>query len=126
MPLLAAPFAIPLVLSLPASAAFANTSVNTNLFAWIRRHPEIVVTLPEKLEATAPLSQEALLFATANSLLEFDGQGHLRTGQAISLHQVAKVHSSVKTALGHAERLGHWFGSVNSMATIFSCFQITL
>lgn len=116
---------VPIAMSRSVAATFSGTNAATGFLAWLSRHPQLRLTVPELVRASVPTSRHALLFALQHGALRIDPQGHVeachRLVRAARDPQGAPLEAR---ALTLAHRLGTWCGKAGPASLVFGALGI--
>lgn len=112
--------ALPIILSSELNNNFQNTQVNTGLYRWVERTPELLIGLSELVQETVDYTKSAIQFGVAKKVLGVNGQGQFfAITEGISI-KPSELTPYTKMAFNNSFRFGQWLGQVDSTVTIFN------
>lgn len=115
---------IPILLSGDIMSTLKQSNKTTGFLNWITSHPTVKLGFSERVENTAQITKNAILFASANGLLSASESGHFFSLGKVKEQEMKKLNLNSYTVI--AERFGYWVGKLNSTKTLFYSLGITL
>jgi hypothetical protein len=118
-PLMVVP--IPLVLSGELDNFFAHKQERSDFFALLNQHPEVRVSLCDRIRNSLEITQNALAFSFQNEVLSFDSESKnfIVTKQAQQIIS-NKFNPIITKYIKKSALLGGWLGRINSDSTIYT------
>lgn len=118
------PPVLPIVLSEDLAETFDKCVKSTGLLVWLDRSPRIRVGLSGRVNATLPVSTEAIRFGCIAGLLRLEGEGTIASSHR---KLPAAVSSGVAgPALKRARLLGSWFAEAGSARAVMEAMGVSV
>jgi hypothetical protein len=118
---------LPVALSGDLSNTFVGTNKNTGLLEWLERNPQVQIGLPNRLNASIRIVEEAIRFGCFARVLRFDQKARLSLGDVeIKTGIIDKLADEPSHVMKRAERLGYWFARAGSTRAAFEIMGLTL
>lgn len=126
MPILYLP--MPFVLSSSILGTFSGTNSRTGFLVWVTRNPSITVNLARKIEQTASVTREGLLFGLRYGLITMLSNQKFVSNRENkpSTSRINALEGNIRTSLQNARRLGGWLGQLNSTSNAFHSLGISI
>jgi hypothetical protein len=122
MPLTLLPLILPILMSGELEDTFSHTSEETGLSRWIAKNPNVLFTLPEKIEACRELTRTTLQFALHYKALAIENLEYVQNTTPESAARLKKI--GFGKISKNAIRLGSWFGLTQSDKLIYNTLGI--
>lgn len=120
-PLLLIP--LPIILSGDLSSSFDHTNQKTGFFRWLENNTDILVNLSNRIEDSFEFLKPTIEYSFGKKIFSLTQDGNF----VPNLETVKKKYDeAIKLQMKHAERLGNWFGKVNSTKTIYNCLGLSI
>ncbi|SDC10776.1 hypothetical protein SAMN02799630_00551 [Paenibacillus sp. UNCCL117] len=118
---------LPLVLSQSIRDDFKGTNAATGLYSWITRRQKILINLDTRINKTASLTRNAIIFGASNGIIIFEANGTLKSGsKGIVKSRLKNNSDEIKEMIGAANKLGVWFSQINSTSSILNSLGLTV
>ncbi len=115
---------LPIVLSEDLAQTFDKCVKSMGLLVWLDRSPRIRVGLSGRVNATLPVSTEAIRFGCIAGLLRLEGEGTIASSHR---KLPAAVSSGVAgPALKRARLLGSWFAEAGSARAVMEAMGVSV
>lgn len=115
---------LPIALSEDLAATFHGTNKSTGLLVWLHRSPKVLTGLAERVNATLPVTTDAIRFGCMAQLLQLN-----RDGSLSSMNKKlpkASVHGSPDLAFKRARMLGSWFAGTGSARAVMEALGVSV
>lgn len=110
---------VPLVLSRPLVESLDRTSVGTGLYTWLVRCPEVLIGLPDAVEAGSPYTSRGITFGIRYGLLTLSQESRIVPLPHPRIRsRASRIGGDVARAIRLSERLGIWLGRIGSTSSI--------
>ena len=121
---------LPLALSAEFVPTFERTNKATGLLTWIDRSPEITIGLHSRINSTLRITKDAISFGCLCGIITLGSDAKLRANPIRKNNKIKKINLSTSNeahlSIKRAERLGIWFGNINSTKAVFSILGLSL
>lgn len=108
---------LPIILSNDLLPSFDGTNVNTGFFRWIENNPEVLLELSKRINESNEIFLPSINYGLSKRIFQISNEGLLIPIEK-SIRSTSKY--ELKYIFRNAERLGNWFGQVNSTKTIYN------
>ena len=102
------------------------TNPATHLQAWLEDNPDVQVGLARRIEAVAPHTREAVVYALQYEALSVGESGLIRSGTARLRRYTPQPGSEAEECVQRSGFLGRWFAKTGDPATVLSLWGIRL
>lgn len=120
-PLLIIP--LPILLSGDLYKSFEGTNQKTGFYRWLENNNEIVLNLSERIEDSFEYFKPAIEFGFSKNIFSLNENGKINP---IVQNIKNKYPSELADQIRYAERMGNWFGQINSVKTIYNCLGLEI
>ena len=112
---------LPITISKDFEHFFYKKQKKSDFFQLINQHPDILISIQDRIKGTLPITQQAMCFALKKGLLKLsDSKRFILSERASATFESRAISSRVRKYLNYADMLGVWLGRINSPETIFS------
>ncbi|PXX43218.1 three component ABC system middle component [Undibacterium pigrum] len=115
---------LPIVMSNDLTDTFAGTNKSTGMLEWIHRNPQILIGIAKRVNATLPLTTDAIQFGCLIQLLKVNNDGSISsTNKSIPK---AAIQSSIESNLKKARLIGSWFAGIGSARAVMEALGVSI
>lgn len=118
---------IPLAASEDIRDSFESTTKNTGLFTWLRRNPQLAVSVHERVIRARENSAKAIRFSTSAGLISPspDGLFHAGPSKRFTRKPTYPASDFRGAAFRRAHKLGHWLARIGSTEMVFNTLGLS-
>ena len=114
---------LPIILSEDLTKTFEGTNRRTGFFRWVENNPELLLNLSERIEDSFEFIKPAVEFGFYKRILNLGNRGSvIPLSENINKNKKSNLDKFYK----HSGLMGHWFGQIKSVKTIYNCLGIQI
>lgn len=115
---------LPIALSEDLAATFDETNKSTGLLVWLHRSPSVLTGLAKRVNATLPVTTDAIQFGCMAQLLRLNPDGSLSSMNK----KLPKTSADgvLDLAFKRARLLGSWFAGTGSARAVMEALGVSV
>lgn len=97
----------------------------TQLLVWVKRHPELMVSYPQRAKSLVTITNEAVEFLLQSNAITITNSGHLSPNIIRGMKSTTKfADEEVTECLKKCEHIARWFARAGKTATIYAALGV--
>ncbi|TDX44478.1 three component ABC system middle component [Orenia marismortui] len=100
------------------------STARKKMHTWLQENPEVKINFAKRANNLVPITKETIIFLLQLNAIEIDDKGNLKLKNYRRKNITSQKEGEVANCYRKAEIIGHWFGKMEKVSTIYTMWGV--